>query len=313
MTPEPGQVPRGRAERMERKTQAVKTADGRLLMVSEWGKGTGVPVFVLHGTPGSRLGVAPRPSVLFRLGVRLIAYDRPGYGRSDRDKGRTVASAADDVRSIAKHLGIARFAVVGRSGGGPHALACAALLPDLVTRAAAMVSLAPLKGPDGMGQSWYDRMTAGNVEAYSRAANAVADLTRDLDTRTREMQADPSLMISQLLKGAQAADQKVISDSGIRKLLRENYLEAVRTSADGWIDDALAFTRDWGFSLGGIRPDVLLWHGSDDAFVPVEHAHWLHRSVPGSHLRVMAGMAHLDALTVLPDILPWLKGPRAIG
>ncbi|MFC1415312.1 alpha/beta fold hydrolase [Streptacidiphilus cavernicola] len=313
MSPEPGQVPRARVERVEHTTLAAKAADGRLLMVSEWGKRTGVPVFVLHGTPGSRLGVAPRSSVLFRLGVRLIAYDRPGYGRSDRDRGRTVASAAADLRAVAEQLGIDRFAVVGRSGGGPHALACAALLPDLVTRAAAMVSLAPLAGPDGMGSAWYDGMTEGNVEAYTRAAGGIAVLAPELDARSRSLREDPSLMISQLLKGAQAADQKVISDSGIRRLLRDNYREAVRNSADGWIDDALAFTRDWGFPLDRIRADVLLWHGDEDAFVPVGHSRWLHRRIPGSQLRVVPGKAHLDAVPALPDILTWLKGPGRVG
>src|SRR5688572_21098379 len=112
----------------------MKAAGGPDLSVSISGSDDGEPVFLLHGTPGSRLGPKPRTSVLYRLGVRLICYDRPGYGGSARRGKRTVADAARDVAAIADQLGIERFAVAGRSGGGPHALACAALLPDRVTR-----------------------------------------------------------------------------------------------------------------------------------------------------------------------------------
>src|SRR5690349_20249226 len=100
----------------------IRTADGRSLAVEQYGSPHGRPVFLLHGTPGSRLGPAPRPSVLYRLGVRLLAFDRPGYGGSDRLRDRRVGDGAADVRTIADALGLGDFAVVGRSGGAPHAL-----------------------------------------------------------------------------------------------------------------------------------------------------------------------------------------------
>lgn len=121
----------------------VKTADCRTVAVETFGNPAGKPVFLLHGTPGSRFGPTPRSSVLYHLGVHLIATDRPGYGGSDRLMGRQVVHAAADVQAVADHLGLDRFAVVGRSGGAPHALACGALLPDRVHRVAALVSLAP--------------------------------------------------------------------------------------------------------------------------------------------------------------------------
>ncbi|MYV57581.1 alpha/beta fold hydrolase, partial [Streptomyces sp. SID3212] len=111
----------------------VRGADGRHLMVERLGDPHGRPIFLMHGTPGSRLGPAPRGLVLYQRGMQLIAYDRPGYGDSDRLQGRSVADVAQDVTTIADALGLERFAVVGRSGGAPHALACAALLPDRVT------------------------------------------------------------------------------------------------------------------------------------------------------------------------------------
>ncbi len=117
----------------------MKTPDGRHLSTQTYGDPDGKPVFLLHGTPGSRLGPHPRGTVLHRLGVRLIAFDRPGYGDSDRFQGRRVADAATDVLAIADAFGLDKFAVVGRSGGGPHALACAALLPDRLTKVAVLV------------------------------------------------------------------------------------------------------------------------------------------------------------------------------
>jgi pimeloyl-ACP methyl ester carboxylesterase len=133
----------------------VRAVDGRQLTAETSGDPQGRPVFLLHGTPGSRLGPAPRGVMLYQQGVRLIAYDRPGYGSSDRLPHRNVADVVQDVVAIADALGVDRFAVVGRSGGGPHALACAALLPDRVTRAAALVSLAP-RVADGL--DWFAGM-----------------------------------------------------------------------------------------------------------------------------------------------------------
>ena len=287
----------------------VKTRDGRVLSVSEWGKRSGVPVFVLHGTPGSRLGVAPRPSLLYQLGIRLIAYDRPGYGGSSRHVGRTVGDAAADVEDIALHLRIDSFAVVGRSGGGPHALACAALLPKLVTRAAALVSLAPKDGPGGMGEDWFTGMSPGNVDEYSRASIGIHKIEDGLKARSSTIVADPDVLIRNLLREAQHADLKVISDAGIRRILRDNYQEALRESAYGWIDDAMAFSRDWGFDPADISVPVLLWHGQDDVYSPVQHSRWLSDHIPGSELRLESGKAHFDAMPALPDLLPWLKQP----
>ena len=151
----------------------VKTPDGRQLSTQTYGDPDGKPVFLLHGTPGSRLGPHPRGILLHRLGVRLIAFDRPGYGESDRFQGRRVADAATDVLAIADAFDLDKFAVVGRSGGGPHALACAALLPDRLTKAAVLVGLAPREA-DGL--DWFDGMTQFNVLEYTAAANGYAGL-----------------------------------------------------------------------------------------------------------------------------------------
>jgi pimeloyl-ACP methyl ester carboxylesterase len=151
--------------------QVVRTGDGRDLAVEDFGDPVARPVFFLHGTPQSRLCWHPADAVLAELGARLITYDRPGYGASSPHPGRTAASAAADIAAIADALGIAAFPVVGTSGGGPHALACAALLPDRVTRVAAVSSVAPI---DAQGLDWYAGMSKSNAENFAEPVHQVS-------------------------------------------------------------------------------------------------------------------------------------------
>jgi pimeloyl-ACP methyl ester carboxylesterase len=281
----------------------VGSADGRRLAVQVSGHPAGRPVFLLHGTPGSRVGPFPRGRVLYELGVRLVTFDRPGYGRSDRLALRRVADVAADVEAIANALGLDRFAVLGRSGGGPHALACAALLGGRVTRAAVLVGLAPLPAE---GLDWFAGMTDSNVSEYTAATAGRESLLASLGPAARGIKADPTRLVTALSEEMPEADQRVVADAGIRAMLVRNYAEAVRISADGWIDDILAFCSPWGFDPADIGVPVLLWHGEDDVFSPVSHSLWLARRIPGAIVEVESGSAHFDALRVMPDVMSWL-------
>jgi pimeloyl-ACP methyl ester carboxylesterase len=275
---------------------------GRRLAVEVFGDPDGIPVFLLHGTPGSRWGPRPRGQVLHRLGVRLIAFDRPGYGRSDRLAGRRVADLAADVAVIADAYKLERFAVVGRSGGGPHALACAALLPGRVTRAAVLVGLAP-PGADGL--DWFDGMAQSNVIDFTAAAAGHDPIAARLTAAAESIRADPASLIARLQAELPDADRRVVADSGIRSMLVRNYAEALRTSPAGWIDDVLAFCSPWGFDPAAIAVPVLLWHGESDVFSPPSHARWLAERIPSAQVLVQPGAAHFGALDVLADILRW--------
>jgi pimeloyl-ACP methyl ester carboxylesterase len=306
----------------------ARSSDDRLLAYEMWGDPRGTPIFLLHGTPGCRLGPRPRPHELALMGIRLIAYDRPGYGLSDRSRGRRVADAADDVERIADSLGLDRFAVLGRSGGAPHALACAARLPDRVTGVGALAGLAPCGAP---GLDWYAGMDDGNVCLFSLARRVV------------EGRADPTLLAGGLSLPRQAVtdlaflgtdlpddDRRVLLDPGIRGLLVENIRHASgvngnalvlsdsssadadeRSVAVGRIDDVLALTGDWGFALEDIAVPALLWHGEDDIYSPVTHARWLASRIPGATLVVEPGTGHFGSLIVLPSVLEWLRRPVA--
>lgn len=267
------------------------------------GDPSGKPVFLLHGMPGSRLGQAPRSPLLYWLGIRLITFDRPGYGDSDRRPGRTIADGAADVAAVADELRLDRFGVVGRSVGAPHALACAALLPDRVTRTAALVSLAPRDAED---LDWYAGMTPSNVRAYSTALGGSRHLISDFRARSRDLRDDPQRLIAQLDPEMPHSDRRVMADSGVRTMMQTNIREAVRShDAGGWIDDLVAVNQAWGFDPAGIPGRVLFWHGEDDVFAPVQHSRWLAERIPDSHLLVQPGAAHFGVLKVLPSILRW--------
>ena len=179
-------------------TQTVAAADGRTLTIAEWGDPDGFPVFFLHGTPGSRFAGQADASAYANVGARVITYDRPGYGGSDRFRGRRVVDSVADVSAIADSLGIERFAVSGGSWGGPHSLAVAARLPERVTRAACVAGVAPFDMP---GFDWFADMDAVNIEELGWALEGEDVLAREIERVAAGMLErvadDPSKLISE--------------------------------------------------------------------------------------------------------------------
>lgn len=287
----------------------TRPSDGRRIAFEVLGPEHGSPVFLLHGTPGSRLGPRPRGIVLHRLGVRLITYDRPGYGESDRVRDRNVAHATQDVRAIADELGLDRFAVVGRSGGGPHALACAADpgLGSRITRVAALVSFAPAGAP-----GWLDGMNSDNNQQFARAVSDPDALETEIRRRADGISTDPDFLLRLLTEQMTIADRRVVSDAAMRRQLRLSYRDAIKNGPYGWIDDLLALRRDWGFHLGSITVPVRVWHGGADTFAPAVHSEYLAGQIGGrAELDVRPGAAHFDAMPELPRTLSWLADRSA--
>jgi pimeloyl-ACP methyl ester carboxylesterase len=245
----------------------------RRLAVRCWGPRRGTPVFLLHGTPGCRLSVRPRDVVLEQVNVRLITYDRPGYGLSDPHPGRTVADAADDVRTIADTFRLETFAVMGRSGGAPHALACAALLHRRVSRVASLVGLAPY---DAAGLDWMDGMVEINRQQYGAAAQGPKPLSEVIYPQVVAMRADPAHLA--------------------RRLEREGVPS----------DQFFAFTHPLGFDPAWIRVPTLIWHATRDVFSPITHARWLAGRIPHAVLHVCDNASHLSAAGAQESVLHWL-------
>lgn len=286
-------------------TQQICGPGGRRLSVESLGDPEGKPVFLLHGTPGGRIGPRPRGIVLYRLGIRLICYDRPGYPGSDRNPQRTVASAAEDVSRIADHLEIDRFSVVGRSGGAPHALACAALLPDRVISAAAMGSLAPR---DAEGLKWEAGMTESNVLAYKYAKVDPSDELRAfLEEQAKSVVKGSEGLLSSLWSEMDDHDKQVFDDIGLRQIIANIHVEALRGNCvDGWLDDVIALARPWGFEPAKITVPVKLWGGQKDVFSPVGHTYWLAEKITGAEVEIEYGEAHFSTVKILPRFLAWV-------
>jgi pimeloyl-ACP methyl ester carboxylesterase len=284
-------------------TLEVKANDGFRLSVDSLGDPDGLPVFLLHGTPGSRNGPRPRGIVLHRLGIRLITYDRPGYPGSDRRLGRRVVDAAEDVKTIADALRLKQFSVVGRSGGAPHALACAAELSDQVLSAAALGSLAPY---DAEGLDWPLGMTESNALAYRNAEKDLAALVKMLNEQATLARGNSEGLLPVLWPDLAGYDKEIFGDIALRRIIVKIHAEALSKNIDGWVDDVVALSQDWGFNPSTIAVPVKLWAGGDDAFSPVSHTDWLGKRIPYADVEIAPEAAHFGAVSNLPRILNWV-------
>ena len=291
---------------MNDNSRTVSTESGRELRIIEAGQPDGVPVLVHSGTPGSRLLYHLWVEDAQPRGIRLISYDRPGYGGSTPHPGRTVASAAEDVATIAKELGLDRLSVWGLSGGGPHTLACAALLPDLVVAAAALASPAPYPAE---GLDWFAGMGEDNVVEFNAALEGRDALEPMVESISPGLlAADPASLVQALRSLLSPVDVAVLSED-IATYLLNNMREGIKEKRDGWVDDDIAFTTPWGFELGQIRTPVMLMHGEQDRFVPFSHGEWLASKIVNVDARLLADDGHLTlALRRIPEVHAWLLG-----
>jgi len=216
-----------------------------------------------------------------------------------------VGDAAWDVLAVADELGLPEFGVVGRSGGGPHALACAAQLDKSRLRCAvAMVSLAPT---DAEHLNWFWGMADSNVTEYNLADSGADAVEADLAVRAKQIRDDPESLLRFLLPELTGPDRRIVSDVAIWRQLTDAYAEAFREGADGWIDDVLAFRRPWGFDLTKITVPVRFWHGADDVFSPISHTCWLAGQIPHAEVELQQGAAHFNAVEILPRVLAQMK------
>lgn len=249
---------------------------------------TGV-VFYHHGTPN--IGEPPGPllEVANDRGLEWVSLSRPGYAGSDRVEGRRVVDVASDVEAVADHLGLDRFAVFGHSGGGPHALACAAVLGD---RISAVVSIAGMAPPDAEGLEWYSGMYPGGEQELRAALDGTKTLTALLEAN----EFDP-LMFTEadmaMLAGGWGWFNNVVES-------------ALRGGLDGMIDDDVAYVNPWGFDLSTVKSPVLLLHGAEDRVVPVSHSTWLAEHLPNAELWSEAEESHLSVMRRAVDALDWI-------
>jgi pimeloyl-ACP methyl ester carboxylesterase len=237
-------------------------------------------------------------------GLRLIGYDRPGYGESSPQPGRTVADCAGDARTICTELGIDHLATWGISGGGSHVLACAALLPDLVTAAASLASLAPF---DAEGLDFFAGMGQDNVDDtrlfFTDEAAARAKMDKDREEILATSPDDAARGIESLLTPADAA----VLRGELAEHLVSSEQDGLAPGSEGWWEDN-CMIRPWGFDLADIAVPVLLLHGRQDMFVPFGHGEWLAKHIPGVEARLLDDDGHLTLMqNRVTEVHAWLS------
>jgi len=289
---------------MQEREHTITTQDGRTLRVLDTGPEDGLPVLVHHGTPGSRLLEQGWRSDSEARGIRLIGYDRPGYGGSTPHPGRMVGDAAEDAAAIAHALGIDRMATWGASGGGPHALACAALRPDLFSAVASIASLAPYEAE---GLHWEEGMGEDNLKENAATREGRAALTDHLRREAADLlQVDAEMLVHALRSLLSPVDAAVVTGDFAASMLADMHA-GIGESIEGWVDDDFAFFKPWGFDVRDIRTPTLLLHGQHDLFVPFTHGEWLAARIPDVDARLSTEDGHLTFITRrIPEVHAWL-------
>jgi pimeloyl-ACP methyl ester carboxylesterase len=271
----------------------IRLPDGRVLraFVAVEPTATNAPVVLWHhGSPQTGAILQPILDAARSRGIRVVSHARPGYGGSPRRPGRTVADAAADVARLADTLGLDRFAVMGASGGGPHALACAALLPERVWAAVTIAGIAPYTG----GDEWFAGMQApGGLRSALDGTSA----------RTRFAESD-SFDEAQFT----AADWDALA--GEWAALGRDAGEADAAGHDGLVDDDVAFASPWGVDLRLVPCPVIVVQGEDDRVVPASHARWLVGRLPAAELWLRPGDGHVSVLRAVPEAMDWLLARR---
>jgi len=264
--------------------------------------GDGFPVVCHHGTPST--------GELYPSwetdGVRLIGFDRSGYGDAPRRRGRRVADVVDQVVAVVDSLGIERFATWGVSGGGPHALACAALLPDRVVAAASIASPAPF---DADGLDWFAGQGEGNVVEHTAASRGETAVRPLLEQMHAAMTAGGETALADELASLLTGPDAEALTGGLAAYLHRMLVDT--GGVDGWLDDDLAFVTPWGFDLGSISVPVLVRHGEQDAFVPPAHGRWLASRIPGAEERITPDDGHLTLYERMAEVHEWLMQDRS--
>ncbi|HEU5416452.1 MAG TPA: alpha/beta hydrolase [Streptosporangiaceae bacterium] len=282
----------------------VTAPAGRQLQVLTAGPEDGLPLVFHNGTPSGLVAFGPMVDAAAERGLRTVMYARPGYGASTPDPGRRVAGAAADVAAVLDKLGAEQFVTAGWSGGGPHALACGALLPGRCKGVASIAGVAPF-GAEGL--DWLAGMAAENVAEFGAALAGEAELNAFLEAAAAELRDVTADQVADGLGGLVSQVDKSVITGDFASYLAESFRAAVSTGIAGWREDDQAFAADWGFPLGEGAP-VAVWQGDQDMMVPFAHGEWLAAHLPGAHAHLITGEGHLslgvsDYGAILDDLL----------
>lgn len=274
---------------------ALMTPDGRSL--DHHVSGEGPLVISLHGTPGGHVPHPELAAAAQQLGLRLATYARPGYAGSTRRPGRTVADAVADVLLLADSLGAQRFAVMGASGGGPHALACGALAADRCIAVATVAGVGPWE-MDGL--AFLADMGEGNEIEFAAAVEGEDPLRVLLGPWRDDMVSAGAQGTYRAMESVLSPPDRAVFTGAVAENLHASIALALREGVDGWLDDDLAFVHPWGFVPGDVSVPVHLWQGGQDLMVPPAHGRWLADRLPACTPHLLPDDGHLTLLLRRP-------------
>jgi pimeloyl-ACP methyl ester carboxylesterase len=284
-------------------SREIKVGD-RTLMVHDDGAPDGPVILYHHGTPQAGPPFIRWVDDARERGARFVAYDRPGYGGSTPLPRRTVGDAAADVAAIMDALGVERFVTWGISGGGPHALACAALLPERVAAVASLAGVAPF---DALGLNYFRGMGEDNIKEFGLAM-AGREYLEPLHQESAEamLHASGSELAEEIATLVSDVDRAAL-DGEVGDFWAGSMPATFEQGVEGWLDDDFAFGAPFGFEVDAITVPTLVVHGHQDRFVPVDHGRWLARTIPGAEAWISEDEGHLTLLANrVPDVHGWL-------
>ena len=273
--------------------QRLTTPDGRDLDLYLGGPPDGTPLVFHCGTPGAGVPYPTLVAELARRGLRYVGWSRPGYGDSTRQPGRTVASVTTDTLTVLDSIGAEQAWVMGWSGGGPHALACAALIPDRLLGTALIGCVAPYPA-DGL--DWLEGMGEENVEEFSAALDGADALIGFKERAWPTMRSITAAEVADALGDLVDDVDRGSIEGAFAEWLAAILREGLRESYWGWFDDDMTFVRDWGFDLAAIAGPVHVWQGAHDRMVPFSHGRWLVEHVGGARPHLLDDHGHLTLL-----------------
>jgi pimeloyl-ACP methyl ester carboxylesterase len=287
----------------------LTTSDGRTLDVHQAGPEGGGVVLFHHGTPGSGLPLPEVVAAFTERNLRYVSAARPGYARSARLPGRSVAAVAADAVAVLDQLGVDRCYTLGWSGGGPHTIACAALLPERVIAATVVASAAPY---DAAGLDFLAGMGQENIDEFGAAIAGTGKLQPFLEGWAPQMQSVTGEQIADALGDLIPPVDRAALTGDFADALAADVRHGLEHGIWGWHDDDLAFVRPWGVDLTSIRVPLTLWQGEQDRMVPFAHGAWLAGHLPGVRAHLLPDHGHLSlAVSSIGTILDELVATGA--
>jgi pimeloyl-ACP methyl ester carboxylesterase len=271
--------------------ETIALPDGRDLELEVSGPQHGPVIVFHHGTPGASTPLPAHVEGAAARGHRFVTTSRAGYAASTRNAGRSVADVADDTAAVLDHLGVDSCLVMGWSGGGPHALACGALLPERVRGVTVIAGVAPY-GADGL--DFMAGMGPENVQEFGAAVQGEEKLRPILEGQQPALARVTPEEVAAALGGLVPPVDAACLTGELAETLATEFRRGLRTSVDGWLDDDLAFASHWGFELADLAVPTYLWQGSEDLMVPFAHGRWLAEHIPGVVAHLETGEGHLS-------------------